>query len=135
MIVDTSAIIRSLLDEVSDPHRMLTIGLLLLSGAAIALVFTFLENSETWLQILVAVMAVGAPLAAGWLSPRLKYVLLPPFVLLACLPVAFVLYGRTYWDSDPIVFTISLSVIYGVLTSVVFAAGWMMRWLVHQVRH
>ena len=114
---------------------MLTIGLLLLSGAAIALVFTFLENSETWLQILVVVMAVGATLAAGWLSPRLKYVLLPPFVLLACLPVAFVLYGRTYWDSDPIVFTISLSVIYGVLTSVVFAAGWMMRWLVHQVRH
>ena len=114
--------------------RTLTIGLLLLNGVGIALGFTLLENSETWLQVLVAAMALGTPFIAGWVSPRLTYAVLPPLVLLVCLSVAFTLYGRSYWDSEPIVFTILLSVIYGGLASIVFAAGWVMRRVVRRIR-
>ena len=41
-------------------HPPLTIGLLLLTGVGIALEFTWLESKETWLQILVGVMAMAA---------------------------------------------------------------------------
>ena len=47
----------------------LTIGLLLLTGMGIALEFTWLESKETWLQVLVGVVAIAASFVAGLLSP------------------------------------------------------------------
>ena len=114
--------------------RTLTIGLLLVSGLGIALGFTLLENSETWLQVLVAAMALGAPFIAGWASPRLTYAVFPPFIVLACLSVAFVVDGVGSSDVEPVVFTIYLAVIYGGLASIVFAAGWVMRRVVRRIR-
>ena len=113
---------------------MLTIGLLSLTGVGVALNFTLLEDSETWLQGLVAAIALGAPFFAGWISPRLTYAVSLPFIVLASLSVAFVAYGVGSSDVEPIAFTIYLSVIYGGLASLVFAAGWMMRRIVCQIQ-
>jgi hypothetical protein len=55
----------------------------------------------------------------------LRKAMLLPIVVLACLSAAFAVYGVGSSDIDPIVFTIFLSVIYGGLASVIFAAGWM----------
>ena len=49
----------------------MSIAFLLLTGAGIALEFTWLESKEIWLQILVGVMAMAASFVAGLLSPRL----------------------------------------------------------------
>ena len=104
---------------------MWTVVPLLPVGVGIALNFTLLEASETWLQTLVAIMALGASFLVGWFSPRLRKAMLLPIVVLACLSAAFAVYGVGSSDIDPIVFTIFLSVIYGGLASVIFAAGWM----------
>ena len=119
--------------DTTNSHRTLTLGLMLLSGVAIALAFTFLQNSEAWLQILVAMIALGAPFVAGWVSPKLVYALLTPLVMLACLAVAFTLDSGRYWDSHPVVFTIALAIIYGGLGSFVFATGWAIRQLVRKI--
>ena len=108
--------------------------LLLLGGMGIALLFTLVADSETWFQILVSVMVVGAFLTSGFFSPRLMNALFCPAVILVSLAVAFTVYDEGYYDTEPLIFAVILSVIYGALASVIFAAGWLVRWAVCQIR-
>ena len=103
--------------------------LFLPTGVGIALNFTLLESSETWLQILIAVIAMGASFLAGVFSPGLGIAALLPIVMLASFAVAFSIYGVGSSDVEPIVFTIFLSLIYGVAAYFAFGAGWVVRGL------
>ena len=98
----------------------LTIGLLLLTGVGIALEFTWLESKETWLQVVVGVVAMAASFVAGLLSPRLINGMFVMIILLVSLSLAFAIYGVSNSDVEPIWFTIMLSLIYGTLAYVVW---------------
>ena len=78
--------------------------LFLPTGVGIALNFTLLESSETWLQILIAVIAMGASFLAGVFSPSLGIAALLPIVMLASFAVAFSFYGVSSSDVEPIMF-------------------------------
>lgn len=103
--------------------------LFLPTGVGIALNFTLLESSETWLQILIAVIAMGASFLAGVFSPSLGIAALLPIVMLASFAVAFSFYGVSSSDVEPIMFTIFLALIYGVAAYFAFGAGWIVRGL------
>ena len=105
----------------------LTIGFLLLTGVGIALEFTWLESKETWLQVLVGVVAMAASFVAGLLSPRLITGVFVMISVLVSLSVAFAIYGVSNSDVEPIWFTIMLSLIYGIAAYVVFGVGWVVR--------
>ena len=105
----------------------LTIGLLLLTGVGIALEFTWLESKETWLQVLVGVVAMAASFVAGLLSPKLINGVFVMIIVLVSLAVAFAIYGVSNTDVEPAWFTIMLSLIYGTLAYAVFGAGWVVR--------
>ena len=105
----------------------------LITGAGIAVGFTVLDRSETWLGILVAFVALGvSPILAGWFAPRLfgaaffgvVLFLLSTFLSLS---VAVRVFGADFYDVEPLPFTILLSAIYGGLASVAFIAGWAAR--------
>ena len=100
---------------------------LLLTGVGVALNFTWLESKETWLQILVFVVAMAASFIAGLLSPRLINVFLVLIIVLGSFSVAIAVYGVNNSDVEPVWFTIMLSMIYGTLAYVVFGAGWVVR--------
>ena len=105
----------------------------LITGAGIALDFTVLDRSGTWLQVLVAVVALGVfPILAGWLAPRFFGaafigVMSFPLSTFLSLSVAFRVFGADTYDVEPFPFTIVLSAIYGGLASVAFIAGWTAR--------
>ena len=105
----------------------LTIGLLLLTGVGIALEFTWLESAETWLQVLVGVVAMAASFVAGLLSPRLINVFVVLIIVLGSISVAFAIYGVSNTDVEPVWFAIMLSMIYGILAYAVFGVGWVVR--------
>ena len=105
----------------------LTIGLLLLTGVGIALEFTWLESAETWLQVLVGVVAMAASFVAGLLSPRLINVFVVLIIVLGSISVAFAIYGVSNTDVEPVWFAIMLSMIYGTLAYVVFGVAWVVR--------
>ena len=101
--------------------------LLLLTGVGIALNFTWLESKETWLQILVGVMAMGASFVAGLLSPRLVNLFVVWIIVLGSIAVAFAVFGASSADVPPILFAIMLSLIYGIAAYLVFGVGWAVR--------
>ncbi len=103
--------------------------LFLPTGVGIALGFTLLVNGETWLQILVAVVAMGTSFLAGLFSSGLGIAALLPVVVLASLLVAFSLFGAPSSDVEPIGFAVLLSLIYGVVAYFAFGAGWIVRGL------
>ena len=103
--------------------------LFLPTGIGVALNFTLLESSETWLQILVAVIAMGTSFLAGLFSAGLGIAALLPVVLLASLAVAFSLYGVGSSDVEHIKFMILLSLIYGGAAYIAFGAGYIVRGL------
>ena len=103
--------------------------LFLPTGVGIALGFTLLVNGETWLQILVAGVAMGTSFLAGLFSPGLGISALLPVVVLASLLVAFSLFGAPSSDVEPIGFAILLSLIYGIVAYFAFGAGWIVRGL------
>lgn len=105
----------------------LTIGLLLLTGVGIALEFTWLESKETWLQVLVGVVAVAASFVAGLLSPRLVNLFVVWISVLGSIAVAFAIYGVSNTDVQPVWFALMLSMIYGIAAYVVFGVGWVVR--------
>ena len=105
----------------------LTIGLLLLTGVGIALEFTWLESTETWLQVLVGVVAMAASFVAGLLSPRLVNLFVVWIIVLGSIAVAFAVYGVSNMDVEPVWFTVMLSLIYGTLGYAVWGAGWVVR--------
>ena len=105
----------------------LTIGLLLLTGVGIALEFTWLESKETWLQVLVGVVAMAASFVAGLLSPRLINVFIVLIIVLGSISVAFAVYGVSNTDVEPVWFAVMLSMIYGTLAYAVCGAGWVVR--------
>ena len=115
-------------------YRTAMIVLLLLGGMGIALPFTLLEDSEAWLVILVMGMAGGGFFVAGCFSRRLMNAVFCPVVVLGSLLVAFTVYDEVYFDTEPALFAVILSVMYGGLASVIFAAGWLARWAVCQIR-
>ena len=96
--------------------------------------FTLLEGRETWLQVVVAAVALTASFIAGWISQRLRSALLLPLVVLVCLAVGFGVFGTNSQELDPVMFVIVLSAIYGSLAAAIFAAGWMARGLVRRIR-
>lgn len=105
----------------------------LITGAGIALDFTVLDRSGTWIQVLVAVVALGViPILAGWLAPRLYGAAifgaaLFPLSTFLSLSVALRVFGADTYDVEPFPFTIVLSAIYGGFASVAFIAGWAAR--------
>ena len=105
----------------------------LITGAGIAVGFTVLDRSETWLGILVAVVALGViPILAGWFAPRFFGaafigVMSFPLSTFLSLSIAFRVFGEDFYDVEPLPFTIILSIIYGGLASVAFIAGWTAR--------
>ena len=103
--------------------------LFLPTGVGIALGFTLLANGETWLQILVAVVAMGTSFLAGLFSTGLGIAALLPVVVLASLAVAFSLFGAPSTDVEPIGFAVVLSLIYGGVAYFAFGAGWIVRGL------
>ena len=103
--------------------------LFLPTGVGIALWFTLLVNGETWLQILVAVIAMGTSFLAGVFSTGLGIALLLPVVVLTCLVAAFSLFGVPSSDVEPLGFAILLSLIYGGVAYFAFGAGWIVRGL------
>ena len=105
----------------------LTIGLLLLTGVGIALEFTWLESKETWLQVLVGVVAMAASFVAGLLSPRLVNLFVVWIIVLGSIAVAFAVFGASSADVPPILFAIMLSLIYGIAAYLVFGVGWAVR--------
>ena len=105
----------------------LTIGLLLLTGVGIALEFTWLESKETWLQVLVGVVAMAASFVAGLLSPRLVNLFVVWISVLGSIAVAFAIYGVSNTDVQPVWFAVMLSMIYGIAAYVVFGVGWVVR--------
>ena len=105
----------------------LTIGLLLLTGVGIALEFTWLESKETWLQVLVGVVAMAASFVAGLLSPRLVNLFVVWIIVLGSIAVAFAVFGASSADVEPVWFAIMLSMIYGTLGYAVWGAGWVVR--------
>ena len=105
----------------------MSIAFLLLTGAGIALEFTWLESKEIWLQFLVGVVAMAASFVAGLLSPRLINGVFMMIIVLVSLAVAFAIYGFSSADVEPIIFTIMLSIIYGTLAYVLFGVGWAVR--------
>lgn len=109
------------------------IALLLLGGVAIALGFTLLQDSETWLVILVMGMAGGGFFIAGCFSRRLMNAAFCPVVVLGSLLVAFTVYDEAYYDTEPVVFAVILSVMYGGLGSILFMAGWLVRRAVRSI--
>ena len=80
---------------------------------AYGLGITLLVNGETWLQILVAVVAMGTSFLAGVFSTGLGIAALLPIVVLASLVAAFSLFGVPSSDVEPIAFAVLLSLIYG----------------------
>ena len=120
--------------SVLNVYRVGTIVFLLLGGVGIALNLTLLEGAETRLQILVAGMTAASFFIAGFISPRLLGALFCPAVMLVSLAVAFTVYDEGYYDTEPLIFAVILSVIYGALASVIFAAGWLVRRAVCQIR-
>ena len=105
----------------------LTIALLLLTGVGIALEFTWLESKETWLQILVGVMAIAASFVAGLLSQRLVNLFVVWTIVLGSIAVASAVFGASSADVPPILFAIMLSLIYGIAAYLVFGVGWAVR--------
>ena len=105
----------------------LTIGLLLLTGVGIALEFTWLESKETWLQVLVGVVAMAASFVAGLLSPRLVNLFIVWIIVLVSIAVAFAVFGASSVDVPPILFAIMLSLIYGIAAYLVYGVGWAVR--------
>ena len=90
--------------------------------------FTVLDRSETWLQVLVAVIALGVfPILAGWFAPRFFGVVFLPLSTFLSLSVAVRVFGADFYDVEPLSFTIVLSAIYGGLASVAFTPGWAAR--------
>ena len=100
---------------------------MLLTGVGIALEFTWLESKETWLQILVGLMAMAASFVAGLLSPRLVNVFIVLIIVLGSISVAFAIYGVSNTDVEPVWFAIMLSLIFGTLGYAVWGAGWVVR--------
>ncbi len=90
---------------------------MLIAGTGRALNFTLLEASATWLQAVVAVVALAASFIAGWILLRLRSSMLLPIVVMACLSVAFGVFDTNSQDLGPIAFVMVLSIIYGSLTS------------------
>ena len=103
--------------------------LFLPTGVGIALGFTLLVNGATWLQILVAVIAMGTSFLAGVFSTGLGIALLLPVVVLTCLVAAFSLFGVPSSDVEPLGFAILLSLIYGGVAYFAFGAGSIVRGL------
>ena len=114
-------------------YRGSTLVLFCVSGVGITLNFTLLSKSETWLQISVAAIALGAPCAAGWLSARLSHVALLPVVMLVSLYAGFAAYDWQdlwhHYDFAPLTFPLALTYVYGSFTSMAFVAGWGVRWI------
>ena len=113
--------------RVFKTYPPLSIALLLLTGVGIALEFTWLESAETWLQVLVGVVAMAASFVAGLLSPRLINVFVVWIIVLGSIAVAFAIYGVSNTDVEPVWFTVMLSMIYGTLAYAVFGVGWVVR--------
>ena len=103
--------------------------LFLPTGVGIALGFTLLVNGETWLQILVAVVAMGTSFLAGLFSPGLGIAALLPIVVLASLAVAFSLFGVPSSDVEPLGFAVLLTLIYSGVAYFAFGVGWIVRGL------
>ena len=99
------------------------------TGVGVALNFTLLESTATWLQILVAVVAMGSSFLAGLVSLGLGIAALLPIVVLASLLVAFSLFGAPSSDVEPVGFAFVLSLIYSVVAYFAFGAGWIVRGL------
>ena len=105
----------------------LAIAFLLLTGVGIALEFTWLESKETWLQVLVGVVAMAASFVAGLLSPRLVNLFVVWIIVLGSIAVAFAVFGASSADVPPILFAIMLSLIYGIAAYLVYGVGWAVR--------
>ena len=103
--------------------------LFLPTGVGIALAFTLLQSIDTWLQILVAAVAMGTSFLSGLFSTGLGIALLLPVVVLTCLLVAFSIFGAPSTDVEPLGFAILLSLIYGGVAYFAFGAGWIVRGL------
>ena len=108
-------------------YPQLSIAFFLLTGAGIAMEFTWLESKEIWLQILVGVVAMVASFVAGLLSPRLINAVFVMIIVLVSLAVAFAICGFSSADVEPVWFTIMLSMIYGTLAYAVFGVRWVVR--------
>ena len=113
--------------RVFKTYPPLSIALLLLTGVGIALEFTWLESAETWLQVLVGVVAMAASFVAGLLSPRLITGVFVMISVLGSLSVAFAIHGVSNTDVEPVGFTIMLSLIFGTMAYAVFGVGWVLR--------
>ena len=84
--------------RVFKTYPPLSIALLLLTGVGIALEFTWLESKETWLQVLVGVVAMAASFVAGLLSPRLVNLFVVWIIVLGSIAVAFAVFGASSAD-------------------------------------
>ena len=104
-------------------RHLLMVVLFVVPGIGIALNFTLLRKYDDWAQITTAVVVFAAALAAGWFSRSLLQGILLPFIVLACLALAFAVYGVGSSDVGAIRFLIFVSVIYGSLTFVAFVGG------------
>lgn len=108
-------------------HFLTTLGLSLVTSVGVVLAFTALgEPDDLWPGIVVGVTAlVVSPFLAGWLSPHLRYVAFFPASMLVGLSVATATHGSQWHDSDPYLFSIMLTIIYGGWASATFLGGWL----------
>ena len=102
-----------------------TLGLAVITGATLALMFTvFSDAKPTLLLIVVAVIILGvSPILAGWLSQEFLSAFLFPVCILVSLSVASFIdgplsydsdpNGPLSYDSDPIWFVLLLTLLYG----------------------
>ena len=65
------------------------------------------------------------PFLAGWLSPHPSYVAFFPTSLLVGLSVTTAIHGSQWHDSDPYLFIVLLTIIYGGWASATFFGGWL----------
>ena len=104
-----------------------TLGLSLVTSAGFVLAFIVLDRpDDPWRAMVVGGAALMvAPILAGWLSPHPNFVAFFPASMLVGLYVATAIHGSRWHDSDPYLFPVLLTIIYGGWASATFFGGWL----------
>ena len=111
-----------------DPAKrrfLATLSLSLVASVGFVLSFGVLDApDDPWRAMVVAVTALTVPpFLAGWLSRHPSYVAFFPTSLLVGLSVEEAIHGSVSYDSEPLLFIPSLTIIYGGWASVTFFGG------------